>query len=79
MPRRAAVPMTERTAAKRSAPQSERKPPVTLGGGGGTQSPFASVVVGDYSRRIEEGEQVIANLTVSAAQSPVVPVWDRAP
>jgi hypothetical protein len=30
MPRRAAVPMTDRTAANRSACQWERKPPVTL-------------------------------------------------
>ncbi len=29
-PRRAAVPMTERTPANRSAPRSERNPPVTL-------------------------------------------------
>src|SRR5207302_3264280 len=42
-------------------------------GCGGAQFPFASVVVGCHLGIVEEGEQVIANLAVSPAQSLTVP------
>src|SRR6478736_3651394 len=63
MPRRAAVPMTERTAAKRSAPQSERKPPVTLRyvavGRSSRSLPLLSAATSGWSRKVNRWSRTL--------------------
>jgi len=66
--------MTERTAANRSAPQSERKPPVTLRYVAVGRSSRSLLLFGGNLGMIEEGEQVVANPGVALAQSLAVAI-----
>ena len=80
MPRRVAVPMMERTAAKKLAPQTGTEAAGDLAvGRGGAQFALGAVVIGADLGMVEEGEQVAAQLAVALSQSLAMPVGGGKP